>query len=198
MNKLLGFIRATIVGGLLYLIPIVVLLFVLGKAMQVAHKIVPLFAGPVEALQLGDILTPPVFAALLVLLFCFIAGLFSRTKLARRIAGFIDSKILINIPGYGLFRSMAGGSEGIENFAQQPVLASIEDDAWQVAFIVERVGERMAVYVPGVPETRSGSLYFVKPDRIRPLTMNAGAAFQLLRRMGVGSSELLKGETALQ
>lgn len=198
MNKLFDFIRATVVGGLLYLIPIVVLIFVIGKALQIAHRIVPLFAGPIEALQLGAVLTPQVFAILLVVLFCFLAGLFSRTSLARRIAGFIDEKILINVPGYALFRSMTGGSSGIENLAQQPVLASIEDDAWQVAFIVDRVGERLAVYVPGVPETRSGSLYYVMPDRIRPLTIKASAAFQVLRRMGVGSGEVLNGEAAIR
>jgi len=198
MNKLLDFIRATVIGGLLYLVPIIILMFVINKAMQIAHKIAPLFSGAIEAMQLGHILTPPIFATLLVVLFCFAAGLFSRTRLARWIAGFIDSKILINVPGYGLFRSMTGGSSGIENLAQQPVLASIEDDAWQVAFIVDRIGERLAVYVPGVPETRSGSLYFVKSDRIRPLAIKASAAFQVLRRMGVGSSELLKGEAALR
>jgi uncharacterized membrane protein len=162
MNKLLDFIRATVVGGLLYLVPIIILMFVIGKAMQIAHKVVPLFSGPIEAMQLGDVLTPPVFATLLVVLFCFAAGLFSRTRLARSIAGFIDSKILINIPGYGLFRSMTGGSEGIESLAEQPVLVSIEEDAWQVAFVVDRVGDsRVAVYVPGVPDARSGSLYFI-------------------------------------
>ncbi len=194
MNKVLGFIRATVVGGLLYLVPIIVLMFVISKALQIAHKIVPLFAGPIEALQLGNVLTPAVFATLLVVLFCFLAGLFSRTTLARRIAGFIDSKILINVPGYGLFRSMAGGSAGIEGFAEQPVLVSIEEDAWQVAFVVDRVGDsRVAIYVPGVPDARSGSLYFIASDRVKPLAIKASAAFQLLRRMGVGSNELLKG-----
>lgn len=192
MNKLLGFVRTTILGGVLYLIPIVILIIVLGKAMSIAHRIVPAFAGPIEALQLGDVLTPRIFAIVLVVLFCFAAGLFSRTRPARRIAAFIDSKILINIPGYGLFRSMAGGSAGIESFARQPVLLSIEEDAWQIAFVVDRMEQRVAVYVPGVPEARSGSLYFVASERVRPLEITSTAAFQILRRMGVGAGELIK------
>ena len=194
MNRILGFIRTTLVGGLLYLIPIVLLLVVLGKAMGVAHKIVPAFAGPIRAMQLGNLLTPQIFAALLVALFCFLAGLFSRTGLARSIAGFIDSKILINVPGYGFFRSMSGGSAGIESFAHEPVVVAIEDEAWQIAFVVERLDDsRVAVFVPGVPQVGSGSLYFVAPERVKPLGIPSTAAFQILRRMGVGSGEALKG-----
>jgi hypothetical protein len=33
---------------------------------------------------------------------------------------------------------------------------------------------------------------------VKPLAIKAAAAFQLLRRMGVGSGELLKGEAALR
>lgn len=193
MNKVLGFVRTTLVGGVLYLIPLIILVAVIGKALQIAHKFVPVFARPIAALQLGHILTPPVFAFLLVVVFCFLAGLFSRTKLARGLAGFIDSKVLINIPGYGLFRSMAGGSSGIESYADHPVLVSLDDDAWQIAFVVDTISEReVAVYVPGAPETRSGSLYFLPPDRLKPVHASSATAFQTLRRMGVGSAELLR------
>jgi uncharacterized membrane protein len=199
MNKLLGFIRTTLVGGLLFLVPIIVLGFVIGKAMGIAHHFVPLFEKPIESMQLGHILTPGVFAALLVVLFCFAAGLFARTAPAKGVAGFLDSRILINIPGYALFRSMSGGSAGIESFAQQPVLVAIEEEAWQIAFVVEKLSAaRIAVYVPGVPEARSGSLYFLAPDRVKPMDISPAAAFQVLRRMGVGSGELLKNSLATQ
>jgi uncharacterized membrane protein len=199
MNKLLGFIRTTLVGGLLFLVPIIVLAFVIGKAMSVAHRVVPLFEKPIESMQLGNVLTPEVFAALLVVLFCFAAGLFARTAPAKGIAGFLDSRILINIPGYALFRSMSGGSAGIESFAHQPVLVAIEDEAWQLAFVVEKLSTgRIAVYVPGVPEAKSGSLYFLAPDRVKPADISPAAAFQVLRRMGVGSSQLLEGSAATQ
>lgn len=193
MNKILDFVRTTIVGGVLYLIPLIVLAAVLGKALQIAHKVVPVFAEPLNALKLGDALSPQLFAVLLVVVFCFLAGLFSRTKLARSLVGFVDSKILINIPGYGLFRSMAGGSAGIESHADHPVLVSLDDDAWQIAFIVDTINENeVAVYVPGAPETRSGSLYFLPPDRLRRIHTTSAVAFQTLRRMGVGSADLLK------
>lgn len=194
MDKVLGFIRTTLVGGLLYLVPIVILIIVLGKAMSIAHKVAPAFSGVIAELQLADILTPRLFAVMLLIVFCFAAGLFSRTALAKSIGSFLDSKVLINIPGYGLLRSMGGGSEGIESFAHRPVLVSIED-AWQIAFVVDKLDDgSLAVYVPGVPEARSGSLYFMTSDRVRPLEIPASAAFQALRRMGVGSNQLFKGK----
>lgn len=74
-------------------------------------------------------------------------------------------------------------------------MVSIED-AWQLAMVVDELEDGLlAVFIPDVPEARSGSLLFVSPDRVRPLSITPKAALQTLRRMGVGSRELLKGTT---
>lgn len=198
MKGLLGFVRTTIVGGLLYLIPITLLILVLGKALSIAHRFAPAFADVVEELQLAHVFTPRIVAVLLLVLFCFLAGLFSRTALARRIGDFLDTKILINVPGYALLRSM-GGNSALESFAKRPVMVTIEDEAWQIAFVVDKVSdERIAVYVPGVPQVGSGSLYYLAPDRVKPLDISPAAAFQILRRMGVRSGDIVRENAAVR
>jgi uncharacterized membrane protein len=76
---------------------------------------------------------------------------------------------------------------------RKPVMVRIED-AWQIAMVVDELEDGLlAIYVPSVPEARSGSLYFMEPDRVRPLPVSIKTAIFTLRRMGVGSRELLKG-----
>src|SRR5687767_9667629 len=105
MPRTLGFVRTTLVGGLLYLVPIVVLLAVLGKAIGIAHQVSPPVVKLIEAVHLGEILTPQVVAILLLVLFCFAAGLFARTAFAKRIGRALETRVLANLPGYELIKS---------------------------------------------------------------------------------------------
>jgi uncharacterized membrane protein len=194
MHKFLGFVRTTLVGGLLYLVPIVVLLAILGKAIAIAHGISPPILKLLDAAHLGRILTPQVVAILLLVLFCFAAGLFARTVLAKRIGRTLETKVLANLPGYELIKSLSENIAGVDTSgARDPVVVRIED-AWQIAFVVDRLDDgHLAVYVPGVPSIRSGSLYYVTPERVQPLTIPVTSVVQALRRMGMDSNELLHG-----
>jgi len=194
MRSILAFVRTTLVGGLLYLIPIVVVIAIVGKALQISRQIAPPVLRAVEALHLGGILTPQVVAILLILLFCFATGLFARAAVAKRVGSALESKVLANLPGYQFIKSVGENLAGVETSSvREPVMVRIED-AWQIAFVVDHLDDgHLAVYVPGVPEARAGSLYFMTPDRVKHLTIPLKSLLQTLRRMGVGSKELLPG-----
>lgn len=194
MNTRTGFLRTTLIGGVLYLIPVVLLLALLGKAMQIAHQVSPPILQGVEAAHLGHILSPQVIAVLLLLCFCLLAGLFSQTVLGRRISAGIDGK-LGNLPGYSFYKGVGDSLVGAEpEGMRRTVMVSIED-AWQIGMVVDELEDGLiAVYVPAVPEAHSGSLFFMEPDRVVPLSIGVKTAMQTLRRMGVGSRASLKGE----
>lgn len=194
MRNILGFVRTTLLGGLLYLVPIVVIVAVLGKAIGLAHKVSPPVFNVLERAGLGHILTPQVVATLLLVFFCFAAGLFARTKFAKRIANTLETKVLSYLPGYEFIKGLSEGIAGVESSgARAPVMARIED-AWQIAFIVDQMDDgHLAIFVPSVPDSRSGSLYFMTPDRVKPMRAPLKSVMQTLRRMGVGSNGLLGG-----
>ena len=74
----------------------------------------------------------------------------------------------------------------------QVVLARIED-AWQIAFLVERLEDgHLAVFVPGAPNPQSGSVYLMTEDRIKPAGIPPAVALKCLTRLGAGSSGLLR------
>ncbi len=74
----------------------------------------------------------------------------------------------------------------------QVVLARIED-AWQIAFLVERLEDgHLAVFVSGAPNPQSGSVYLMTEDRIKPAGIPPAAALKCLTRLGAGSSVLLR------
>lgn len=188
------FFKTILLGGILYLVPIIVLLAIIGKAHQITSKLVePLAANLPEGLfGIGMI---RLLAITAIVLFCFLAGLFARTNVAKRFGDWLESAVLANVPGYTIIKSISESMTGIEqSTGHEAVLARIED-AWQVAFLVERIeGGHVAVYVPGAPNPASGSVYFMTEDRIKPLDMPMANALKCVRRLGVGSNGLLRGK----
>jgi uncharacterized membrane protein len=197
MGKRRGLIRTTLLGGILYLVPLVVLAAVLGKAMQIAHSVgQPLVRG-IEAAGLGHMVTPQVIAILLLLLFCLAAGLFAQTRIAQRIAGFIETKLLANLPGYSFYKSVGASITGIEDAKAAKVAMVQFDDAWQIALVMDELEDgRLALFIPDAPEPRTGAVCFMSPERVRPLAIPMKSAMLLMRRMGQGSREVLKGVPA--
>ena len=166
MKRLLHFTRMSLVGGVLFLMPVVVLVFILGKAFGIAHKIVlPLAAHlPIESV-LG-LETPRVLASALLLLFCFLTGVFARTACARSIVNWLETALLSNLPGYEFIKTMSENFLAAEKEHVYPVLLARIEDSWQLGFLIERLeGGLFAVFIPGTPSPQSGSVYFMTEDR---------------------------------
>ncbi len=193
MKKLSGFIRTTVVGGVFYLVPIIVLLAVIGKAMGISHKLVAPLAKIFQLHGPVSFLSERVLAIIVIVLFCFVAGLIAKTAGGKRFTRWLEANVLSLVPGYALVKSMSESLSGVEEQSgREAVLARIED-AWQIALLVERLDNgHAAVYVPGAPNTASGSVYFMSEDRIKPLGIPVSKAFSCVRRLGVGSNALLR------
>jgi uncharacterized membrane protein len=194
MKSFLQFFKTTIVGGILYLVPIIALIVVIGKAHEISSKIVTPLAARIPVESVAGLSMARVLAIAAIVLFCFLAGLFAKTDLAKKIVNWVEATILSNLPGYAFMKSMGESMVGIEkDGAYEIVLARIED-AWQIAFLVERMeGGHVAVFVPGAPSPWSGSVYFMTEDRIKPLDIPIKAALSCVKRLGVGSKALLRG-----
>jgi uncharacterized membrane protein len=79
MKALGEFIRTTLIGGILFLLPIVVLIVVLGKAQTISGRIVAPVAERMPVPSVGGVAVARILAIVAIALFCFLAGLFART-----------------------------------------------------------------------------------------------------------------------
>jgi len=194
MKGFISFIKTTIAGGALFLVPMIVLLAILGKAHQIASKLVTPLSKLIAVEALAGDVAIRILAILLILLVCFLAGVIARTHRARSASNWLEDNVLIYVPGYSLIKSMTSSIGGMQNEKQlKPVLARIEN-AWQLGFVVEELeAGHLAVYVPGAPNAMSGSVYFMSEDRVRPLDIPLPKAMRLMRQLGGESAALLTG-----
>jgi len=192
MKKNTSFLKTTLIGGLIFLIPLVLIAAVLGKAISIMIVV----AKPLEKLvpfeSFAGIAAVNILAFLLIIVFCFLAGLFSRSTAGKRAFTALDSKLLALIPGYAFIKGFAGSiKEDEEESVLIPVLAKL-DDQTLMGFEVERNENGfVAVYLPGSPNTWSGTVAYMTEDRVERLMIDFATASKILRTFGRGSKELV-------
>ncbi len=143
MKSIATFLRATISGGILFLLPVVLVIMMLGKAHQIMVKI----SGPLANLlpdRLMGLDGSMILAMILLVFICFFAGLLIRSKRVKQQMGRLEDTLFVYIPGYLLLKSIAADTVGeSEATALKPVVVK-DGDAWKIGFLVEE--KSRAVY----------------------------------------------------
>ncbi len=195
MKGRFSFLKTTIIGGIVFLVPLIIIVAIIGKALAIMKKV----ADPLSSLapidSLGGIAMVNLIALALIVLVCFLAGLGARTVSAGRLVDFLESRILSHIPAYAFVKGMTESVAGAEDGKGMKAVLARLDDYSQVAFEIERVaGGDVVVYLPGAPNPWSGSVYVMTEDRIQPIDATMMSAVQNIRGLGRGSGELLRHE----
>ena len=195
MKSLSAFFKATIVGGALYLVPVVLILLVLGKVHGVTIKLVAPMADMLQLQHLGGINLARLLGIVLIVVVCFLAGLFARTRVAQQFVSWLERAILSNLPGYSLIASLGADVAGVgETRSEMKVVLAHIEDAWQLALVVERVdATHSAVFVPGAPDPKSGSVYMMTDDQFKIIDVSIRDAMHVIKGLGIGSKALLAG-----
>ena len=190
------FIKTTALGGIIFLIPVIILVAVFTKGYQLVSKIVaPLLAiVPVDRI-FGIVILDLLILALGVLI-CFLAGLAAKSYVAVRLVTSLESNFLSKIPAYDVQKTkLASRMRFEEGEETQPVLIRF-DDQWQIGFEVDRVASgKVTVYLPGAPDPWSGSVSIVTEDRITHLDLKQNAALGIFKQLGKGAGDQLKEST---
>jgi uncharacterized membrane protein len=172
MKTLSHFVGTTILGGVLFLTPIVVLAFVLSKAFEfVSRGLKPVAALIPDRLASAPTATAILTVALLAIL-CFFAGagLFAQTHAAQRFVLGLEGSILSKLPGYEYLKQAGTSVLGFGETAEHPVVLAHLGDAWRIGVQTDHVArDLVAVFLPNSPNPLSGSVFLVPADRVRPL-----------------------------
>jgi len=193
MHALKNFLKTTIVGGLLFLVPVILLLVILSHAMRLVGKIAAPIAAAFPTHEIAGVAVASVVAAIVLLVLAFLAGLVARTDTGRRVMRWFEESLLGGLPQYRMMKTMAEGLAQVEDSSGiKPALVSIEG-GWQIGYVLEEVGAGWtAVFLPQAPTPMSGNVMYMPSDRVRLLDMPIGEAMLLVKRLGVGSAAALR------
>lgn len=192
MKSLWSFVKTTLIGGAIFLLPVIIVLFLVGKAIRVVAKVSEPIAHELPYKSVAGIAAVDMLAFVLLLVAAFLGGLAARTELGRRIGRKIEQLVIIKIPGYSLLKSMTSDVDSIDTNTEWKVVLANIDDAWLISFQVERHSNGMlTVFVPSAPTPTAGSLYFLTEQQVKRLNVSVASAVRCIKQLGIGSKELL-------
>jgi len=187
MKRLRTFLRDTVIGGLLFLVPIFVLI-------EVARRIWDFFVNLGENLvtslgfeELSGLASTSILTALLVLLTCVGFGMLARWSIARQARNWIDNKLDQTFPFYDYYRALVQQKIKPTDEPARPTVLVQRPCGWQPGIVVEEYanGEKV-VFVPVSPKTTDGTVLLVKPEDIRPSILDEDALKNVLLDQGKG------------
>jgi uncharacterized membrane protein len=192
MKAISHFLRTTILGGALFLMPIVVLAFLLNKAFEYARRGLKPVAKLIPDQLVSGATMEAVLAIGLIVLLCFLAGLFARTVLAQNIVSELESQVLSKVPAYGYLKQAGSSMMGLGEMAEHPVVLAQIEGAWRLGVQTDMAASGLAaVFIPNSPNTFSGSVFFVASDKVRPLDLPLASALNCLEQLGAKGGSFL-------
>jgi uncharacterized membrane protein len=185
MKSFFEHIRTRVLAGVIFLIPVFVVVTVVQKMLAnlkgAGNYLVTTFG--IKDL-LGSQAVTVVTALILVLLFYFF-GWLVRFSMLTRLRDWLENTLLQYIPGYLTYKAKM--QEKIEPTADTrvPVMVSMQNNKRPALLIEENAGEA-TVFFPNSPDTNNGQVMVVSVQQITRLNDGAAAFIKNMQRFGKG------------
>ncbi len=192
------FLKTTLVGGVVFLVPLAILLAALGHALQIVVEAIKPVLAALHIDEMGKIAgigTVTILAVILLVLISFAAGLVARTRAGGRISAWFENSFFNKFPPYQTFKSMTQGLEHVEgeNSELKPALVNTEG-GWQLGYLLEPIEHGwVAVFIPQAPTPTTGNIRYFPGERVRVLNITMSQLTAIVKNIGVGSGLVLRG-----
>ena len=192
MSGLPRYFRATLIGGVLVVLPLFVFVnLLLWLATWIGGKTAP--AAEFVAAQLhlpmwvGQALT---IAAILVA--CFVLGVFVSTRFGNRAFNWIERNTVQRVPGYQPVKEIVSYlGKGDQNPFARPVLVSVGNGIKLTGFLADEGVAGPTVFVPTGPNPTTGLILHVSAQSLERITLPGSDALKTIIACGAGSQRLL-------
>jgi len=186
------FIMTTVIGGLVFLVPLMVFIFILGKAIGFMMVIAKPLADWLPVDTVGGVALANLIAILAVIVVSFIAGLIARHTMAGGFVKTLESKVLMHIPGYTMIKGIKSGFDATETERMKPVALKL-GSAERIALEIEKLPDgRSMIYIPSSPSPWSGITQILPADQITYVDVPVTKVLELTERFGHGVDAILQ------
>jgi uncharacterized membrane protein len=183
-----SFLKATAIGGLVFLLPFAAIIFVLSYVFQAAQH----FYKAVDP-WLPDFFHSGIGIAILffggvtlVIVACFVSGLLASRSIAKEGNRWIENNLVKVFPKYAIYKDLLAGTLGGDHHkvTMKPAYVNFQGVS-RLVFETNRCRSGMvAVYFPGSPDPWNGFLAKVPADQVTPAELSFFEAVGQLEQMG--------------
>jgi uncharacterized membrane protein len=190
MKRVHGTIRSTLVGGVLFLLPIILVAWLLSKALNVVERLSDPVVNATGLHMVGGVAVSSVIAIAILVLLSYFAGLLARTRLGQATFSSFEHSVLSVLPQWRMARGLIESFDHEETSEMEVVLVPT-DAGWGLGFVLEKPDKDWwTVYIPGAPQWTSGSISYAHSKHVRQTNLTFAQTIILLRRYGTGSAQI--------
>ena len=197
MRALFEFFKSSAAGGLLIVLPLLLIYMliveVMGVLVVLATPIVDIFPEG----TFGELHAPELLAIVILFGTSFLCGVMLRSKRLTSLGRRIEDTFLTKLPAYRAVKGLSRGllSSGDEEHFHTAILNS-GDDTKEVVYVTEDSGgEWVTVLVPWAPASFAGSLKIVRRAQVEPVDVSILDASASFANFGVGSLSMVERST---
>ena len=188
MKKTKSLFRTNVIYGVLVLVPLAVIALLLAKIVEILEKI----AEPLNLQSATSVIGAIILAVLLVLILCFVVGVFVRTRLGSWSLERFEQTILRQIPGYEIISNALKGFAEKKTAYRAALVRLYGPGTGVLGFIMEENdNDSVTVFVPSVPTLTMGSLHVVDRERVTMLEAGSIDVTNCISQWGIGSNKIL-------
>jgi uncharacterized membrane protein len=180
------FVQATLVGGVLFLLPLILAAVLLSKGLQLVKSVTRRFLELMPDGLMASDMAEVTAGVLSLVLAAFLAGLVARTRTGQTMVQWLGNSLLASLPAFNFARGFLGVLDE-EAAKTVQVVAVPEGSDWALGLVFQDEGEALVpVFLPGAPDWHSGTLRYCQRDGVVFTDLGFATVTGLARTMGVG------------
>jgi uncharacterized membrane protein len=195
MKKIGNFIKTTLFGGLLVILPIMLTFFLMRWIFNFVSRVIePLTMLIMKQPHMWK-LVADMISVILIILVCFVIGLIVKTKIGRYLFTAVDNRILKIAPGYSLFKETLKQLVGQEKrpFSSVVLAKIFASDTLMTGFVTDvHPDGKYSVFFPSALNPTTGLLCHLKKEDVWIIDVSVETAMRSIISCGVGSSKLFE------
>jgi len=195
MDKLKEFLKTSLLGGVVVILPVAILVSVTIWVFNlITGWISPLTRLLIKDLQLNVFIAESL-SIILILAACFFVGMLVRTRLGDLLYRLLETRILKLAPGYSMIKetvSQLFGNRKDSPFSSVALAQIFCNSTMVTCFITDTHADgSFTVFVPTGPNPTSGLIYHLEGKYVHPVDVPVQDAMRSVISCGAGSGSLL-------
>lgn len=198
MSKLGEFVKTSLIGGIVVILPVAILIFIFKWIFSLVTGLIQPLTNLIMKItvqsRLQEMLAD-LTALSVIIIACFVVGVFVRTKVGTYIYHNIENRILKAAPGYSLVKQTVMQFLGSRKtpFSKVALVQLFASGTLVSAFITdEHADGSYTVFVPTAPNPTSGYVVHVEGKHVYPVNVPVEDAMRSIISCGAGSTELVR------
>lgn len=195
MKQSFNKLRDTFIAGLIFLLPLLILVALLSKVFFFFKSFTTKLAGLFGLKSFMGMSASTIMGVISFIILCIICGYLMRVAFFKQISSWVDDKLRKTIPGYEVYHQMA-----LSKLEKNEEILPYESAAWikleegvmQPAFVMETLPDnRSVIFKPSAGNVKEGEVLLIENGKIERCDDYDMRAFKMaINNLGLGLSKV--------